>query len=183
MGYRAFSSLLVAALLIISLLTHHLPVSCARHVAVLKVDDGFNNRGDTNLGKEPASASAGDVVAKKEFKGRKLGARNIEEAKAIGVNGDRKETADTSNPKPQGSQKKQQGLAGSSAEAARHRRPAGSATSAGAGSRPRTVEMRAAGKHADPATEMYDMLRRDYAAKAKRRRPINNGVPMQDEEP
>ncbi|KAK3142349.1 hypothetical protein QOZ80_4BG0345400 [Eleusine coracana subsp. coracana] len=181
MGYRTFNSLLVAAMLV-RLLTHRLPASCARHVAVLKVDDGLNNRGDTNLGEETASSSADDLVAKKEFKGRKLGARNIEEAKAIGVNGDRKDKADASSPKPQGSQKKQQGLAGSSA-AARHRRPAGSATSAGAGSRPRTVEMRAAGKHADPATEMYDMLRRDYAAKAKRRRPINNGVPFQDEEP
>jgi hypothetical protein len=49
-------------------------------------------------------------------------------------------------------------------------------TAASAGSRPRTVKMRAAAKHGDAAAEMYDMLRRDYAWKAKRRRPINNGA-------
>lgn len=47
---------------------------------------------------------------------------------------------------------------------------------ASAGSRPRTVKMRAAWKHGDAAAEMYDMLRRDYAWKASRRRPINNGA-------
>ncbi|CAL5031573.1 unnamed protein product [Urochloa decumbens] len=45
-----------------------------------------------------------------------------------------------------------------------------------ASSRPRMVKMRAAGKHGDAAAEMYEMLRRDYAWKASRRRPINNGA-------
>lgn len=54
-------------------------------------------------------------------------------------------------------------------------------TTSAAGSRPRTVKMRAAAKHGgDEATEMYDMLRRDYTSKASRRRPINNGAtPLQ----
>lgn len=53
-------------------------------------------------------------------------------------------------------------------------------TTTSAGSRPRTVEMRAAAKHGDAVTEMYDMLRRDYASRASRRRPINNGAtPLQ----
>ncbi|OEL32576.1 hypothetical protein BAE44_0006404 [Dichanthelium oligosanthes] len=57
-------------------------------------------------------------------------------------------------------------------------------TATSAGSRPRTVEMRAAGKHGDAAAEMYDMLRRDYASKASRRRPINNGAtPLQVQKP
>ncbi|CAL5068334.1 unnamed protein product [Urochloa decumbens] len=51
------------------------------------------------------------------------------------------------------------------------------ATTASAGSRPRMVKMRAAGKEqGDAAAEMYEMLRRDYAWKASRRRPINNGA-------
>lgn len=54
-------------------------------------------------------------------------------------------------------------------------------TTSAAGSRTRTVKMRAAAKHGgDEATEMYDMLRRDYTSKASRRRPINNGAtPLQ----
>jgi hypothetical protein len=54
-------------------------------------------------------------------------------------------------------------------------------TTSAAGSRPRTVKMRAAARHGgDEATEMYDMLRRDYTSKANRRRPINNGAtPLQ----
>ncbi|KAJ1271417.1 hypothetical protein BS78_06G126800 [Paspalum vaginatum] len=53
-------------------------------------------------------------------------------------------------------------------------------TTISAGSRPRTVEMRAAAKHGDAIAEMYNMLRRDYAWRARRRRPINNGAtPLQ----
>ncbi|TKW04865.1 hypothetical protein SEVIR_7G137900v4 [Setaria viridis] len=52
----------------------------------------------------------------------------------------------------------------------------GATATASAGSRPRTVKMREAWKHGDAAAEMYDMLRRDYAWKASRRRPINNGA-------
>jgi hypothetical protein len=54
------------------------------------------------------------------------------------------------------------------------------AAATSAGSRPRTVKMRAAARHGDAVTEMYDMLRRDYASRASRRRPINNGAtPLQ----
>ncbi|XP_062225875.1 uncharacterized protein LOC133924385 [Phragmites australis] len=57
-------------------------------------------------------------------------------------------------------------------------------TTTSAGARPRTVELRAAAKHGDAANEMYDMLRRDYAWKARRRRPINNGAePLQEKGP
>ncbi|PUZ47550.1 hypothetical protein GQ55_7G174700 [Panicum hallii var. hallii] len=57
-------------------------------------------------------------------------------------------------------------------------------TTTSAGWRPRTVEMRAARRHGDAAAELYDMLRRDYAWKASRRRPINNGVkPFQVKKP
>jgi hypothetical protein len=46
------------------------------------------------------------------------------------------------------------------------------------------VELRtAARKHADPVSEVYDMLRRDYRWRATRHRPINNGEPLQYEEP
>ncbi|XP_062184629.1 uncharacterized protein LOC133888409 [Phragmites australis] len=57
------------------------------------------------------------------------------------------------------------------------------ATTTSAGPRLRTVEMRAAAKQGDAATEMYDMLRRDYGWKASRRRPINNGAEPLQEEP
>jgi len=57
---------------------------------------------------------------------------------------------------------------------------AAAAAATSAGSRPRTVKMRAAARHGDAVTEMYDMLRRDYASRASRRRPINNGAtPLQ----
>ncbi|KAF8703384.1 hypothetical protein HU200_032185 [Digitaria exilis] len=60
----------------------------------------------------------------------------------------------------------------------------GSTATSAAGWRPRTVEMRAATKHGDAAAEVYDMLRRDYAWKASRRRPINNGAtPLQVKKP
>ncbi|KAL6845775.1 hypothetical protein ACP4OV_024350 [Aristida adscensionis] len=59
----------------------------------------------------------------------------------------------------------------------------GAATPAAAASRARTVRMRAAARHGDAAAEMYEMLRRDYAYRASRRRPINNGVPRQEEKP
>jgi hypothetical protein len=40
--------------------------------------------------------------------------------------------------------------------------------------------MRAAAKHGYAVAEVYEMLRRDYASKARRRRPINNGAtPLQ----
>lgn len=53
-------------------------------------------------------------------------------------------------------------------------------TTTSAGSPPRTVKMRAAAKHGDAVTEMYNMLKKDYASKASRRRPINNGAtPLQ----
>jgi len=58
------------------------------------------------------------------------------------------------------------------------------ATATSAGWRPRTVEMRTARRHGDAAAELYDMLRRDYAWRASRRRPINNGVkPFQVKKP
>jgi len=60
----------------------------------------------------------------------------------------------------------------------------GSTATSAAGWRPRTVEMRAARRHGDAAAELYNMLRRDYAWKASRRRPINNGVkPFQVKKP
>lgn len=60
----------------------------------------------------------------------------------------------------------------------------GATTSSAEGRRPRTVEMRAARKHGDAAAEMYAMLKRDYAWKASRRRPINNGAtPLQVKKP
>ncbi|KAL6650875.1 hypothetical protein ACP70R_009800 [Stipagrostis hirtigluma subsp. patula] len=138
------TSLIVVAALLVSLLTPHLPTACARHVVVLKANNGLNNNGDmvSHLAKELWSASADDDSAvRKEFSGRKLAAGNKEEA----------------------------------AEAKGATTPARSP--------PRTVQMRVAAKHGDAATEMYDMLRRDYAYKASRRRPINNGVPLQEEEP
>ncbi|KAE8813983.1 hypothetical protein D1007_08908 [Hordeum vulgare] len=51
------------------------------------------------------------------------------------------------------------------------------------GSRPvRTVEMRAARRHrVDAAEEMHDMLRRDYAWRARGRKPIHNDEPRDDE--
>ena len=58
------------------------------------------------------------------------------------------------------------------------------ATATSADWRPRTVEMRTARRHGDAAAELYNMLRRDYAWKASRRRPINNGVkPFQVKKP
>ncbi|RLM73603.1 hypothetical protein C2845_PM15G11170 [Panicum miliaceum] len=60
----------------------------------------------------------------------------------------------------------------------------GATAATSAGRRPRTVEMRAARRHGDAAAELYDMLRRDYAWKASRRRPINNGAtPFQVKKP
>ncbi|CAN6228459.1 unnamed protein product [Urochloa humidicola] len=128
-------NLLALVLLIVSLLTLHAPIACARNVVVLNPNSGLNNRGDDkSLANVLSSASTDDVAANKGFSGRKLGAPNKEAA----------------------------------IEAT------GATTSAG--SRPRTVKMRAAGKHGDAAAEMYEMLRRDYAWKASRRRPINNGA-------
>ncbi|KAF8715010.1 hypothetical protein HU200_027556 [Digitaria exilis] len=141
---------LVAALLIIvSLLTLHVPIACARHVVVLNPSNGLHNRGgNQNHAKVLASASTDDVVAANKglFSGRKLGAPNKEEgAKTTTM---------------------------------------GSTATSAAGWRPRTVEMRAARKHGDAAAEVYDMLRRDYAWKASRRRPINNGAtPLQVKKP
>lgn len=54
---------------------------------------------------------------------------------------------------------------------------------ANAGSRPRTAEMRTPTNRRDAATELYDMLKRDYASRASRRSPINNGEALQEEEP
>ena len=60
----------------------------------------------------------------------------------------------------------------------------GATATSAAGWWPRTVEMRAARRHGDAAAELYNMLRRDYAWKASRRRPINNGVkPFQVKKP
>ncbi|KAI5014764.1 uncharacterized protein LOC123430393 [Hordeum vulgare subsp. vulgare] len=51
------------------------------------------------------------------------------------------------------------------------------------GSRPvRTVEMRAARRHRrDAADEMHDMLRKDYAYRARGKKPIHNDEPLDDE--
>ncbi|KAM3387528.1 hypothetical protein ACQJBY_010395 [Aegilops geniculata] len=51
------------------------------------------------------------------------------------------------------------------------------------GSRPvRTVELPAARRHrVDAADELHDMLRRDYAWRARRRKPIHNDEPRDDE--
>ncbi|KAF7016881.1 hypothetical protein CFC21_030401 [Triticum aestivum] len=51
------------------------------------------------------------------------------------------------------------------------------------GSRPvRTVELPAARRHrVDAAEELHDMLRRDYAWRARRRKPIHNDEPRDDE--
>ncbi|CAN6235291.1 unnamed protein product [Urochloa humidicola] len=132
-------NLLALVLLIVSLLTLHAPISCARHVVVLNPNNGPNNRGDDDksLAKVFSSASTDDVAANKGFSGRKLGAPNKDGTKT---------TMGTT------------------------------AAADSAGSRPRTVEMRAARKHGDAAAEVYEMLRRDYAWKASRRRPINNGA-------
>ncbi|CAD6260602.1 unnamed protein product [Miscanthus lutarioriparius] len=137
-------SLVVVILLIVSLLTIHLPTACARQVVVLNPNNnGLDNRGNENLGEALASTDDDDLAASKVLPGpgRKLGAPNKEGTKAT-------EGATT--------------------------------TTTSAGSRPRTVKMRAAAKHGDAVTEMYDMLRRDYASRASRRRPINNGAtPLQ----
>ncbi|KAF0890464.1 hypothetical protein E2562_002833 [Oryza meyeriana var. granulata] len=122
------ANLLAVALLIISLLMLlHLPVACARHVAVLKADSssGMNIRlGDVGIAKEPTSANG--VVQRPASSGRRPTAAS------------------------------------------------------------RTVEMRTSTStkhHRDEAAKMYDMLRRDYAWKARRRSPINNGEPLQEEQP
>ncbi|CAN6268166.1 unnamed protein product [Urochloa humidicola] len=131
-------NLLALVLLVVSLLTLHAPIACARNVVVLNPNSRPNNRGDDkSLAKVLFSASTDDVAAK-GFSGRKLGAPNK--------------------------------------EAANEATGATTATTTSVGSRPRTVKMRAAGKHGDAAAEMYEMLRRDYAWKASRRRPINNGA-------
>ncbi|CAL5016487.1 unnamed protein product [Urochloa decumbens] len=136
-GTSSAMNLLALVLLIVSLLTPHAPIACARHVVVLNPNTGLNNRGDDkSLAKVLFSASTDDLAANKGFSGRKLGAPNKEGNKAIM-----------------------------------------GATTTSAGSRPQMVKMRAAGKkHGDAAAEMYEMLRRDYAWKASRRRPINNGA-------
>ncbi|AQK44161.1 uncharacterized protein [Zea mays] len=102
------SSLAVSILLIVSLLTLHLPIACGRrHVVVLNPSDNgmMNSRG------KKVSSTVGAAAA--------------------------------------------------------------AATT-------RTVKMRAAVKHGYAVAEVYEMLRRDYASKARRRRPINNGAtPLQ----
>lgn len=136
-------SLVVVILLIVSLLTLHLPTACARHVVVLNPNNnGLDNRGNENLAKALASTDDDDLAANKVISERKLGAPNNKEGTKATVGA--------------------------------------TTTTTSAGSRPRTVEMRAAAKHGDAVTEMYDMLRRDYASRASRRRPINNGAtPLQ----
>ena len=80
------------------------------------------------------------------------------------------------------------------ASGAVQRRPASSgASNRGGGGRRRraaassrsTVEMRAsawAKHHRDEVARMHEMLKRDYASKARRRSPINNGEPSLEEE-
>uniref|UniRef100_A0ACD5UBW4 Uncharacterized protein n=1 Tax=Avena sativa TaxID=4498 RepID=A0ACD5UBW4_AVESA len=54
---------------------------------------------------------------------------------------------------------------------------------AGGSRPPETVEMRGATKHnhRDAAAELNDMLKRDYAYRASRRKPIHNDEPLEDE--
>ncbi|KAL5215327.1 hypothetical protein ABZP36_004479 [Zizania latifolia] len=71
----------------------------------------------------------------------------------------------------------------SSAHGGVHRRRPANSSGVNPGRRPGTawtVEIRASTtKHQDEATKMYDMLRKDYAWKARRRSPINNGEPLE----
>uniref|UniRef100_A0A0E0KRN1 Uncharacterized protein n=1 Tax=Oryza punctata TaxID=4537 RepID=A0A0E0KRN1_ORYPU len=54
-----------------------------------------------------------------------------------------------------------------------------------AASRTTTVEMRTSAwtkHHRDEVARMHEMLKRDYASKARRRSPINNGEPSLEDE-
>uniref|UniRef100_A0A0E0DF39 DUF4408 domain-containing protein n=1 Tax=Oryza meridionalis TaxID=40149 RepID=A0A0E0DF39_9ORYZ len=78
------------------------------------------------------------------------------------------------------------------ASGAVQRRPASSGANNPGGGRRRpaassrsTVEMRAsawAKHHRDEVARMHEMLKRDYASKARRRSPINNGEPSLEED-